>query len=171
MSCPNFLENMWSRTGGHYEEFCCRCLFEFEGVFFIQNWVFFAFVRKCTETIIFCKKVWRPGKARNFKFFQNRVREGWLAHAIYFQSAAGPSGRLLASYRGGSTDGVLPHPAVGALPNPAVGEPGSCFSVPWPSFSCLPCYDCRCLLEFEGVFYWKLRFFWFRKKMHRNDHF
>ena len=102
-----------------------------------------------------------------------------MAHAIYFQSAAGPSGRLLASYRGGSTDGVLPHPAVGegppmpircpacyrggsadgALPNPAVGEPGSCFSAPWPSFSCLPCYGCRCLLEFEGVFLLKIQNF------------
>ena len=39
-----------------------------------------------------------------------------MAHAIYFQSAAGLSGRLLASYRGGSTDGVLPHPAVGEGP-------------------------------------------------------
>ena len=98
---------------------------------------------------------------------------GGLAHAIYFQSAAGPSGKLLAGYRGESTDGPLPHPAVGegplmpirwpacyrggsadgALPNPAVGEPGSCFSAPWPSFSCLPCYGCRCLLEFDCVFF------------------
>ena len=43
-----------------------------------------------------------PGKARNFQFFQNRVREGWLAHAIYFQSAAGPSGRLLPGFEIGA---------------------------------------------------------------------
>ena len=90
-----------------------------------------------------------------------------IVHRFLARPAAGEGPpmpiRWLAGYRGGSADGVLQCPAV--------GEPGSCFSVPWPSFSCLPCYGCRCLLEFEGVFFIEnLEFFDFARKCTETWH-
>ena len=139
----------------------------------------FDFARKRTETNIFSHesmKAWEGQKASVFP----KSCSGELVGTCYlFPVRCCPSGKLLAGYRGASTDGALPHPAVGegppmpircpacyrggsadgALPNPAVGEPGSCFSVLWPSFGCLPCCGCKCLLEFEGVFLLKIENF------------
>ena len=71
---------------GHYEEFCCRCLLEFEGVFFIKNLEFSDFARKCTETIILVRKCEGLGRPEIFSFSKIVFgRVGWYMLSISSQ--------------------------------------------------------------------------------------